>query len=68
MRALLSSTVVVLTLCNSYSARADEVTLVAPGGVRAATKAPEAARALLSYLSSPEAAAVYKACGMQPGR
>jgi molybdate transport system substrate-binding protein len=34
MRYLLSSAVVVLTLCNSYSARADEVTLVAPGGMR----------------------------------
>jgi len=31
-------------------------------------QAPEAARALLRYLSSPAAAAVYKACGMQPGR
>jgi ABC-type glycerol-3-phosphate transport system substrate-binding protein len=30
-------------------------------------KASEAARALLKYLSSPEAAAVYKASGMQPG-
>jgi molybdate transport system substrate-binding protein len=34
MRYLLSSAVVVVTLCNSYSARADEVTLVAPGGMR----------------------------------
>jgi len=34
MKYLLSSAVVVLTLCNSYSARADEVTLVAPGGMR----------------------------------
>jgi molybdate transport system substrate-binding protein len=31
-------------------------------------KAPEAARALLTYLSSPDGAAAYKACGMQPGR
>jgi len=31
-------------------------------------KAPEAAKALLRYLSSSEAAAVYKASGMQPGR
>jgi molybdate transport system substrate-binding protein len=31
-------------------------------------KDPAAARALLDYLSSPEAAAVYKAQGMQPGR
>lgn len=38
------------------------------GFVSTHAKAPEAARALLSYLSSPEAAAVYKACGMQPGR
>ena len=34
MKYLLSSAVVVVTLCNSYSARADEVTLVAPGGMR----------------------------------
>jgi molybdate transport system substrate-binding protein len=34
MRYLLSSAVVVVTLCHSYSARADEVTLVAPGGMR----------------------------------
>jgi molybdate transport system substrate-binding protein len=38
------------------------------GFVSTHTKAPEAARALLRYLSSPEAAAVYRACGMQPGR
>ena len=38
------------------------------GFVSAHTKSPEAARALLAYLSSPEAAAVYKAVGMQPGR
>jgi molybdate transport system substrate-binding protein len=38
------------------------------GFVSAHAKAPDAARALLSYLSSPEAAAIYKACGMQPGR
>jgi molybdate transport system substrate-binding protein len=31
-------------------------------------KAPEAARALLKYLSSSDAAKVYKASGMQPGR
>jgi molybdate transport system substrate-binding protein len=31
-------------------------------------KAPEAARALLKYLSSPDAAVVYRASGMQPGR
>jgi molybdate transport system substrate-binding protein len=31
-------------------------------------KAPDAAKALLQYLSSAEAAAVYKASGMQPGR
>ena len=32
------------------------------------TKAPEAAKALLKYLSSSDAAKVYKASGMQPGR
>ncbi len=36
------------------------------GFISAHTKAPAAARALLAYLSSPEAAAVYKARGMQP--
>ena len=38
------------------------------GFLSAHAKAPEAAKALLQYLSSPEAAAVYKAAGMQPGR
>jgi molybdate transport system substrate-binding protein len=38
------------------------------GFVSTAAKAPDAARALLKYLSSPDAAAVYKANGMQPGR
>ena len=36
--------------------------------VSAHSKSPEAAKALLSYLSSSEAAVAYKACGMQPGR
>jgi molybdate transport system substrate-binding protein len=31
-------------------------------------RSPEAAKALLRYLSSPDAAAVYRTCGMQPGR
>src|SRR5216684_3426298 len=34
MKHLLSSAVIALTLCHSASARADEVTLVAPGGMR----------------------------------
>jgi molybdate transport system substrate-binding protein len=38
------------------------------GFLSARAKAPEAAIALLRYLSSPDAAAVYTACGMQPGR
>jgi molybdate transport system substrate-binding protein len=38
------------------------------GFLSAHAKAPEAARALLSYLSSPDAAPAYRACGMQPGR
>jgi len=38
------------------------------GFISAHTKAPEAARALLRYLSSSSAAAVYRSCGMQPGR
>ena len=38
------------------------------GFISAHSKSPEAAKALLSYLSSPDAAVAYKACGMQPGR
>lgn len=38
------------------------------GFVSAHSKSPETAKALLSYLASSEAAAAYKACGMQPGR
>ena len=38
------------------------------GFVSTHTKAPDAAKALLTYLSSADAAAAYKACGMQPGR
>jgi molybdate transport system substrate-binding protein len=38
------------------------------GFISAHAKAPEAARALLSYLASSDGAAAYKACGMQPGR
>ncbi|MBI3490994.1 MAG: molybdate ABC transporter substrate-binding protein [Acidobacteria bacterium] len=37
------------------------------GFLSAQAKAPAAARALLQYLSSPEAAAIYRASGMQPG-
>jgi len=38
------------------------------GYVSAHAKAPEAAKALLTYLSSPDAAGVYKSLGMVPGR
>jgi len=38
------------------------------GFVSAHAKNAEAAKALLQYLSSPEAASVYKSLGMQPGR
>jgi molybdate transport system substrate-binding protein len=38
------------------------------GFVSSHSKEPEAARALVSFLSSPAAAAVYKARGMEPGR
>src|SRR5580692_3611625 len=38
------------------------------GFISAHAKNPEAAKALLQYLSSPEAVAAYKAAGMQPGR
>ena len=34
MKYLISSTLVVFTLCSSFSARADEVSLIAPGGMR----------------------------------
>jgi molybdate transport system substrate-binding protein len=38
------------------------------GFVSTHAKAPDAAQALLTFLSSPDRAAAYKACGMQPGR
>jgi molybdate transport system substrate-binding protein len=38
------------------------------GFVSSHAKSPEAAQALLTYLSSPQAASAYKACGMLPGR
>jgi molybdate transport system substrate-binding protein len=38
------------------------------GFISTHAKNPEAAKALLKYLSSPEAAAAYKAAGMQPGK
>jgi molybdate transport system substrate-binding protein len=38
------------------------------GFLSAHARAPEAAKALLAFLSAPSAAAVYRACGMQPGR
>jgi molybdate transport system substrate-binding protein len=38
------------------------------GFISAHTKAPEAAKALLGYLSSSEGAVAYRACAMQPGR
>ena len=38
------------------------------GFVSSHSKDPVAAKALLDYLSSPDAAATYKANGMQPGR
>ena len=38
------------------------------GFVSTHAKAPEAAGALLRYLSSPEVAGIYKSLGMSPGR
>ena len=38
------------------------------GFISTHAKSPEAARALLNYLSSADGAAAYRACGMQPGR
>ena len=38
------------------------------GFISAHTKVPDAAKALLTYLSSSEAAAAYNACSMRPGR
>ena len=38
------------------------------GFVSTQVKEPEAAKALLAYLSGPEAAKVYKKRGMEPGR
>jgi len=38
------------------------------GFISSHAKAPDAAKALLSYLSGPEAAAAYTSCAMAPGR
>ena len=38
------------------------------GYISTHAKNPEAAKALLKYLSSPDAVAAYKAAGMQPGK
>jgi molybdate transport system substrate-binding protein len=38
------------------------------GFVSANARAPEAAKALLSYLSSPAVAGIYRSLGMAPGR
>ena len=38
------------------------------GFISSHAKSPDAAKALLSYLSSSDAAAAYRACAMQPGR
>jgi len=38
------------------------------GFVSSHANSPDAAKALLSYISSPDAAAAYQACGMKPGR
>ena len=38
------------------------------GFISAHAKAPDAAKALLSYMSSPAVAGVYKSLGMLPGR
>jgi molybdate transport system substrate-binding protein len=38
------------------------------GYVHTQSKAPDAARALLAYLASPEVAGIYKSLGMVPGR
>lgn len=77
MKELVSAAVLALTVCHPSAAQADEVTLIAPGGIRAAivggfvstqTKVPEAAMALLAYPSSADAAALYKAVGMEPAQ
>ena len=44
------------------------VATVLVGFVSSHTKEPEAAKALVNFLSGPTAAAVYKARGMEPGR
>jgi molybdate transport system substrate-binding protein len=48
--------------------RAISVPTALVGFVSTHAKAPDAAKALLTYLSSVDAAAAYKTCGMQPGR
>jgi ABC-type Fe3+ transport system substrate-binding protein len=67
MRHLLAPAVAAPIAIHVCNARAEEVTLIAPG-VSVKAKSPEAAKALLTYLSSPEAARVYKEMGVQPGR
>jgi len=48
--------------------RAVSTPVDAVGYVSTKAKDPKAARALLRYLASPEAEAMYKAAGMQPAR
>jgi molybdate transport system substrate-binding protein len=44
-----------------------QFTTVFAAGVHAAAPAPDAARALLKFLTTPEAAAALRAHGMEPG-
>jgi molybdate transport system substrate-binding protein len=48
--------------------RAISIPTALVGFVATHANVPDAAKALLTYLSSSDAAAAYKACGMQPGR
>ena len=43
-----------------------QITTIFAGGVAAASKQPEAARALLAFLAAPETAAIKQANGMAP--
>jgi len=55
-----------LDIVGGYRGCGRSTTLVALSGAH--TKDPAGAKALVEWLSSPDAAAVYKAQGMQPGR
>ena len=97
MKSFFLFALIAMVFTTAQSVRADEITLIAPGGILSEihnpgvdivgplpreistptaligfvsthAKAPAAARALLTYLSSPFVADIYKSLGMVPGR